>query len=260
MYYELYMDQFFLENLCFDFLLLLLTGLAGKLPVRWGRLAVSSGVGSLGACLFVMIPLKSQVLLLLGQVGLSLLMVKWSFAIPGVRRKGLAKSLGLYYLMTFLLGGTLLTLDSRLTLPVIVLGILGAMAVLGMVQLQEKWKCKTQNIYEVTLVWNGMQKELLGLRDTGNLLRDPYFGKPVTVVEYSAVKELFNQKTKVLWIPYHTVDQAKGWMPGIQLDYFLLHRDGEQKRVEHPIVAVSKEKLSGQGKYQLILPSTLTDD
>ena len=39
MYYELYMDAFFLENFCLDFLLLFLTGIAAKLPVRFGRMA-----------------------------------------------------------------------------------------------------------------------------------------------------------------------------------------------------------------------------
>lgn len=259
MYYELYMDEFFLENLFLDFLLLLLTGLIGKLPIRWKRIASGALLGSLGACLFVAIPVRNKGLLLAGQVGISIFMVKWGFSIVGIRKK-LWKSLGLFYGMAFLLGGLLLMMDSKITLPVVLSGTLGTLAVIMMMKVQERWKNETQNIYEVTLVWNGMQKRLLGLRDTGNQLRDPYFGKPVTVVEYSAVKELFNQKTKVLWIPYHTVGQPNGWMPGIQLDCFLLSQDGEQKKIEHPIVAVSKENLSVKGRYQMILPSALTDD
>lgn len=89
---------------------------------------------------------------------------------------------------------------------------------------------------------------------------DPYFGKPVAVVEYQAVKELFNQKTKVLWIPYHTVGKQNGCMPGICLDCLFINRDGEEKKIDRPIVAVSKETLNGAGRYQMILPSTLIDD
>lgn len=260
MYYELYMDELFLENLFLDFLLLLLTGLAGKFPMRWKRLVSAAFFGSVGVCLFVAIPVTNKILLLAGGMAISVFMVKWGFAIPNVQKKKLWKSLGLFYSLAFLLGGLLLMMDSKITLPVVLSGTAGTLTVIWMIRVQEKWKYETQNIYEVTLVWNGMQKELLGLRDTGNQLRDPYFGKPVTVVEYNAVKELFNQKTKVLWIPYHTVGRSKGWMPGIQLDYFLLRQDGEQKKVEHPIVAVSKENLSVRGRYQMILPSILTDD
>ena len=97
-----------------------------------------------------------------------------------------------------------------------------------------------------------------GLRETG--LVDPYFGKPVAVVEYQAVKELFNQKTKVLWIPYQTVGKQSGCLPGICLDCLFISRDGEEKKIDRPIVAVCKETLSAKGRYQMILPSALTDD
>lgn len=260
MYYELYIDEFFLENLFLDFLLLLLTGLVGKLPIRWKRLACSAFAGSLWACLFVAIPVTNKGLILLSTAAVSAFMVKWGFAISKGRGRMFWKSLLVFYGMTFVLGGLLLVMDSRITFPVVLSGTIGTLFVVLMLRFLEKWKYETQNIYEVTLVWNGMQKELLGLRDTGNQLCDPYFGKPVTVVEYDAVKELFNQKTKVLWIPYHTVGETKGWMPGIRLDAILLEHDGEKRRIESPMIAVSKEKLSVKGRYQMILPSALTDD
>ena len=52
-YYELYMDEFFLENFCLDFLLLFLTGIAAKLPIRFGRMAVGAAFGSLCSCLLL---------------------------------------------------------------------------------------------------------------------------------------------------------------------------------------------------------------
>lgn len=257
MYYELYMDRFFLENLFFDFLLLWLTAFLGRLPRDFKRMAAGAFLGSVLACLFVVIPVKNKSFLLPGQVAVSIFMVKQGLA---VQRKKLWKSLFLFYGTAFLLGGILEMLHSQITLPVILAGLFGAAIVVGMKNIQEKWKYKTQNIYEVTLVWNGMKKELRGLRDTGNQLKDPYFGKPVTVVEYRAVREFFNQKTKVLWIPYHSIGKQSGFMPGIELDYFLLQGDGEERRIEHPIVAISKEIVSAKGGYQMILPSVLTDD
>ena len=188
MYYELYMDVFFLENFCLDFLLLFLTGIAAKLPVRFGRMAAWAACGSVGSCALLLLFPDGGVFLTGAAAVLALLMVKGSFQI----------SLG--------------------------------------------------------------QKKRSGLRDTGNRLVDPYYGKPVAVVEYQAVKELFNQKTKVLWIPYHTVGKQNGCMPGICLDCLFINRDGEEKKIDRPIVAVSKETLNGAGRYQMILPSTLIDD
>lgn len=258
MYYELYIDEIFLENLLLDFLLLLLTGLGGKFAIRWRKLFLSAFCGSLTGCMFVVFHMTNGVVLLLGQVGISVFMVKWGFSIT--EKKRLGRGLLFFYGTAFLLGGILETLHSRITLPVILSGTFGALLLCVMLRVRDKWKNETQNLCRVTLVWNGMQKELYGFRDTGNQLRDPYFGKPVTVVEYSAVKELFNQKIKVLWIPYHSVGSPRGWMPGVQLDYFLLHQEEGEKRIEHPIVAISKETISTKGNYQMILPSALTDD
>ena len=49
MYYEVYMDVFFLENFCLDFLLPFLTGIAAKLPVRFGRMAHGQPAEASGA-------------------------------------------------------------------------------------------------------------------------------------------------------------------------------------------------------------------
>ncbi len=257
MYYELYIDLFFLENLFLDFLLLLLTGIVGKLEWKLQYLGLAAFFGSAGACLFVTILRHHHVFWLAGQVGISILMVKWGFHL---KKKRLWKTMILFYGIAFLLGGVLEAMNAMFTLPVILAGIPGAFLILGAFRLKEAWKHQTQNIYQVTLVWNGVQKELKGLRDTGNQLRDPYFKKPVTVAEYDAVKELFNQKTKVLWIPYHSIGKEHGWMPGIQLDYLLMQTDEGQRKIEHPIVAISRERVSVKGNYQLILPGALTDD
>ena len=260
MYYELYMDEFFLENFCLDFLLLFLTGIAAKLPVRFGRMAAGAALGSFGSCLLLWLFPQEGIFLWGAAAGLAVLMVKGSFQLPFRQKKRLAKSTAVFFGMAFLLGGMLPVLRLGLTLPVLLSGITGTALIYAALRLKEKWKYETENLCEVTLLWNGRQKKLFGLRDTGNRLVDPYFGRPVAVVEYQAVKELFNQKTKVLWIPYRTVGKQNGCLPGICLDCLFIDRDGEEKKIDRPIVAVSRETLNARGRYQMILPSALTDD
>ena len=259
-YYELYMDAFFLENFCLDFLLLFLTGIAARLPVRFGRMAAWAACGSVGSCALLLLFPEGGVFLTGAAAVLALLMVKGSFQISFGQKKRLVRSTAVFLGMAFLMGGLLPVLRLWVTLPVILSGIAGTALIYAALRLKEKWKYETENLCEVTLLWNGRQKKLSGLRDTGNRLVDPYHGKPVAVVEYQAVKELFNQKTKVLWIPYHTVGKQNGCMPGICLDCLFINRDGEEKKIDRPIVAVSKETLNGAGRYQMILPSTLIDD
>ena len=260
MYYELYLDEFFLENFLFDFLVLILAALIGKISIHWRRILFSALLGSICACLFVIIHLRSKGLMQVCQTAIGIFMVKLGFPKYSTKGKKLWKTTVVFYGTAFLLGGSLEALDAGKTIPVLLSGVAGAFLVAGMIWLGERWKEKTQNIYQVTVIWNGMQKELKGFRDTGNRLKEPYFGRPVAVVEYKAVKEFFNQKTKVLWIPYHSIGKQNGWMPGICLDCLILQGEGESKTIEHPVVAISKENVSTKGNYQVILPSALTDD
>ena len=242
MYYELYMDEFFLENFCLDFLLLFLTGIAAKLPIRFGRMAVGAAFGGLCSCLLLFLFPGEGGLLFPAALAMALLMVKGSYQIPFGQRKRLLRSTAVFFGMAFLLGGVLPVLRLGFTLPVILSSIAGTALIYAALRLKEKWKYETENLTEVTLFWNGRQKKLFALR------------------EYQAVKELFNQKTKVLWIPYQTVGKQSGCLPGICLDCLFISRDGEEKKIDRPIVAVCKETLSAKGRYQMILPSALTDD
>ena len=107
MYYELYMDEFFLENFCLDFLLLFLTGIAAKLPIRFGRMAVGAAFGSLCSCLLLFLFPGEGGLLFPAALAMALLMVKGSYQIPFGQRKRLLRSTAVFFGMAFLLGGVL---------------------------------------------------------------------------------------------------------------------------------------------------------
>ena len=90
-YYELYMDTFFLENFCLDFLLLFLTGIAAKLPVRFGRMAAWAACGSVGSCALLFLLPEGGVFLAGAAAVLALLMVKGSFQISFGQKKKTGK-------------------------------------------------------------------------------------------------------------------------------------------------------------------------
>ena len=88
MYYELYMDEFFLENFCLDFLLLFLTGIAAKLPIRFGRMAVGAAFGSLCSCLLLFLFPGEGGLLFPAALAMALLMVMEAIKFPSGRENG----------------------------------------------------------------------------------------------------------------------------------------------------------------------------
>ena len=136
MYYELYMDEFFLENFCLDFLLLFLTGIAAKLPIRFGRMAVGAAFGGLCSCLLLFLFPGEGGLLFPAALAMALLMVKGSYQIPFGQRKRLLRSTAVFFGMAFLLGGVLPVLRLGFTLPVILSSIAGTALIYAALRLK----------------------------------------------------------------------------------------------------------------------------
>lgn len=135
---------------------------------------------------------------------------------------------------------------------------------------REKQLCK--HLYEVKLFHKGRSYEGIGLLDTGNHLREPITGRAVVIADQRAARELFgcgeaeriasfckNQNTeklpenRVKWIPYHSLGEQHGFMPGVLIDQMIICREeGEQMRKE-VLIGISEEELSREGLYELIL-------
>ena len=110
MYYTLYIDELFLENLLLDYFLLTVIGRVLKLPVGRLRRLLGAALGSLGLCLLYVFSLERTwigAVLLYGAI--AGLMVGVGLH-PGSR--GLfGKAAVLLYLCSFLLGGIFRWLD-----------------------------------------------------------------------------------------------------------------------------------------------------
>lgn len=148
-----------------------------------------------------------------------------------------------------------------------------------------------QELYPTELFYRDKSVQLVGLLDTGNDLHDPIYGKPVLVAEYSAVEPLLNEsqakelqsmldtfegKSKILvnevaaakdgtfdkgseerlnimMIPYHSIGKENGMLPAFIMNRIVISEGREQVCNEKVLTAVSRNKLSGQNEYQIIL-------
>ena len=259
MYYEFYIDVFFLENMILNYVVLLLVGLTLKKKISPGRIFLSSFIGAIGACILMMCPVKNMLVTFALGYGLTgIWMVKIGYGIT--QRRMLAKGVLLLYGITFLLGGIFQALTSQITLPVILSGILSAFILTLLLKGYQSLKYKTQNMYEVTVALNGKTLCVRGLRDTGNQLKEPVTGKPVSILEYTAAKELLDENAKMFYIPYHSIGKSSGLLPGVALDYMSIKREHGSQKLERPIIAVSKEPVNKEGNYQMILHPRMVDD
>lgn len=147
-----------------------------------------------------------------------------------------------------------------------------------------------QELYPAELFYGKRSVRLVGLLDTGNDLHDPIYGKPVLVAQYSAVEPLLTksqakmicsvldtfegkpdtpendrtavcdgisheagEEVKITMIPYHSVGRKNGMLPAILLSRLVIQNGREQVCSEKILAAVSRNQLSRQNEYQIIL-------
>lgn len=257
MYYTLYIDELFLENLLLDYLLLTVIGRTLKLPS--GRLRRLSGaaLGSLGLCLLYAFSLERTwmgAVLLYGV--LAGLMVGLGLR-PGSRAL-FGKAAVLLYLCSFLLGGIFQWLQTCFFVPaypflffsLISFWILSA----GMNWLM-RFQRRESRTARVTLRFHGRSVCLKGLFDTGNALRDPIFGRPVNILEEKRQKELCGEDEVVFYpIPFHSIGESHGLLPAFYADSMRLELpDGRRYEISRPLLGVTKEPLSSEKEYEIIL-------
>ena len=259
MYYEFYIDVFFIENMILDYIVLLMTGLMLKCRIIPRRIFLASFTGAIGACVLMICPIRNIVFTLAVGYGLlAVCMVKIAYGIS--QKKTLIRGVICFYGIALLLGGVFQAIVSQITLPVIPLGILSAIILTLLIKGYQVLKHKVQNIYEVTIAIHGKTLCVKGLRDTGNQLKDPVSGRPVNIISYDAVKELLDKDIKMFYIPYHSIGKSSGLLPGMTLDYMSIKREKDSQRVEHPVIALSKEPVNKTGSYQMILHPLMVDD
>lgn len=250
MYYECYPDIFFLENLILDLPLLWMTGRFLHIKRNLARLLAASVLGALSASMLFFGPLhpawKYAILIL--TVPLMLLIAFGRRSGPGFLR-GVLSFTG----MTLLYGGILTALQSRFSYVLLPGAFAGMLLLLLLLEGSRHLRPGVQNEYEVILGYRGHTLKLKGLRDTGNHLREPYLGRPVSILSPDAAGRILDQQTKYFQVPYHSVGNPAGMMQGVTLDYMCIRQEKDLRYLERPVVAVSPEPVSSSGAYEVIL-------
>ncbi|MDO4451418.1 MAG: sigma-E processing peptidase SpoIIGA [Lachnospiraceae bacterium] len=255
MYYELYVDVFFLVNFTMDFLLLLLAKKILKCSATHGNICLGSLCGSLLTCLVVMLPVKRPVLKLI----MFHMVINIAMIYIGLRVHTLRETIRAWialYIGGFLLGGVFTYFQQYLKIG----SLFFAVAVLSYWIVQGIWSfivCMqrvNQKKCDVTLYRDGQRCRLHALVDTGNSLSDPLTKQPVCIVEKGAVENwLYEGEIKKLRrIFFHSIGKDCGTLPVLELEKMCIHNEKECW-VMKPVIALCEEKISADGEYGMIL-------
>lgn len=269
MYFEFYLDIYFLENLIMNYLVMDMTGRVLQLTPSRKRMLTAAVLGAMGACAVIVTPIHKNLLLnVIYGFGICPVMARTAFG----KKKGAAAwnrncaayvvSMTLGCLWQFLRGTGL---PFGLTISV------GWFMALILIKLYRRSAGYVQYLYETELRRGEKSVHLISFLDSGNHLYQPGSQKPVHILDYSQICALLTEAEKseldalldfqrvespsgvFCYIPYRALGNKRGMLPAIRLDEIRITRGENVKNTKGILAAVSKEAVSSRGSYQMIL-------
>lgn len=162
------------------------------------------------------------------------------------------------YLAAFILGGILILFESLLGKRRMSYTVYGSLMVLVVLAVEKIYiKLTEKNQFQEVLLYIDEKNNchLKALIDSGNGLVEPLSRLPVSVVEEEAIKKYEGvlKKEKFRIIPFHSIGKDKGILEAYFMEKMEIKKDGELIVVKNPVVAITKEAISKNKEYQMIL-------
>ena len=226
MYYELYVDVFFMVNFTMDAILLILLKKLLACSAGYG-----AATGAAMTCIATVIFRKTPVLRFVVFHGvINVVMMKAGLGIKWGRE--LFRGWVLLYIESFLLGGVFQFVQQYIRRG----SMFFLLAVISYYLVSVIWKIilffseKGNRYCEVEVFFGEKNDRLRGLIDTGNTLSDTISNDPVSIIDRASVRRLTEEKKpeRFRYISYHSIGKKEGVMPAFRLDKMQIIRDGNK--------------------------------
>jgi len=254
MYYEFYIDVFFLVNFLMDFCVLSVSKKILKCPATYRSICLGALIGSLLTCVVVILPLQYDFVKFAISHGLiSIFMIKTGLRVKWNRQ--FLKVYAVVYMSAVLIGGIFSALGHyvREICTFFVAAVFSYQGAIGIWNYINYQAAVRNNSCEV-LICNGANRvKVKAIQDTGNRLRDSVTGQPVSIVSGEIAKKVWQDIpiTNLRYIPYHTIGKNGGILPVFRVDNICLYLD-EELWISNVLIAVSEE-MHDTDEYEMIL-------
>ncbi len=258
---KIYLDYVFFINFIFDFIILLGINVILKRNVKLFKIILGSFVGAISIfILFVEIP---SFLFLLLKILFGLLMVIISFKYKDIRYT--LNNFLYLMILSILIGGFLYMINIEVgyehigmvffkngnTLNIFILILLAILIIVIYIKKIKKDKKNLNNYYKVDLYVNEKVIKLMGFLDTGNTLIDPYFNKPVLILN----KDIKISIKKFIFVPFKSLNN-KGVLKCFIADKIYIENIGFREKV---LIGISNDKITLSG-VDIILNNYLWEE
>ncbi len=246
-----------IENLFLDGAMLVLTLFLMRKRIRIRRIMIAALLGAVTSTLMLLFGLRFGFVYLLILFGMGVAVME--IAMEQKSRNEILLGIVYYFTLVFvfskLLKGGEWIARNRVSGIVIAVLVIGFMSMALLYIIYQNRKNRQNTIYQVSIVEQGRKIDVKALFDTGNALREPFSGKPVSIIESEVWQEVIvepkPERYKV--IPFHSIGQEHGMLKGMEIDELIIWA-GDRKIVQkQAIIALYEGSLSKDKSFQMIL-------
>lgn len=212
----IYIDIILLINFIIDLLLLLSVSFLLKRRASITRIIISSSIGSLSTLLLFVI--HNNFLLLIYKLLISIIMIIITFKYNNFHY--FKDNLIYLYIISIILGGTIYLINNQISsinngliftsnnlkINLFLLIIITPIIIYKYLKTTKNYQITYSNYYDIDIYYNDLCIKGTAFLDTGNNLKDPYFKRPIILIN----KELINEPVKTFLVPYSVVNNQKG--------------------------------------------------
>lgn len=260
---KIYVDYVFFINFLFDFILLSTINIILKRNISYKRIVVGAIYGGITTfILYLRIPSIIYFILKI-LTGLTLSIITFKF-------KDIKYTLNNFIyliIISIILGGSLYLINEEIgysqdgilyfsegkVLNLIILLFLFILISIIIINISKKYKKEIKTKYEIIIFNNKKQIKLQGFLDTGNKLYDPYFNKPINILNNNIKLDL--KKEKVIYVPFNTLN-SKGLMKCYLIDKIYIKGIGYKKNI---LLGITNDKFHLSG-VDIIIHEDLLED
>jgi len=250
-----------LQNFCMDYLALAGVNCFLKRRKRLRRLLAVSMLASVGSLLIHIYISNTGFRTILLHFGLNTGMTMVAFGWKD-KRFFLENWLFIYLAILFL--GGIMEWEASLGIPAPffwVKAIVAAFVLTGVTIYFMQKKDFMGRILKVDVIHHGRTWELNGYWDSGNLLQDPYNGKPVNILQAKLAGQIFSEPGDYRrLIPYCSLGNANGLLSVYNAEKMYIYRGEERLIVEPAVFGIAEAGLLEGKEYDVILQASMIDE
>lgn len=117
-----------------------------------------------------------------------------------------------------------------------------------------------EQIFKVNVIHHGRTWELNGYWDSGNLLQDPYNGKPVNILQAKLAEQIFSETSDYKrLIPYCSLGNTNGLLSVYNAEKMYIYQGKERIKVEPAVFGIAEAGLLENKEYDVILQASMLE-